>query len=234
MAILLDRDDRPWWRQRWMMIVAGYSLAVLSGMACAALVIHDPNWHTGLPWERHLLLALHVHLPRVIDAAMLVFPWFGTNISLIPVVLAVVVWLWWKKKRPHLAMWLLVVQLGSYTLNPALKALYDRERPSLFPRRGWYGWSSFPSGHAIASVAVLMTVALMLHRERGWRWPFFVFGGIAVLSLYSRLYLGVHWPMDVLAGVIVGLVWLAFTAVAFNGVRSKEQGAVKERQPIEQ
>lgn len=215
------RSPRPWWRQRWLTIGAGYALAFLTGMAFAAWVAHQGYWRDGLPWERRLAFALHPALPGWLDALMLVFPWFGTNISLIPGVLAAVVWLWWRRRRPHLAMRLLVVQLGSYTLNPALKALYDRPRPDLFERRGWYGWSSYPSGHAIASVAVLLTVALMLHRERGWTWPFRVMVPLSALSLWSRVYLGVHWPTDVIGGALVGAVWLAMTTIAFREGRRR-------------
>ena len=110
----------------------------------------------------------------------------------------------------------MVVQLGSYLLNPSLKALFDRARPDMFARRGWYGWSSYPSGHAIASVAVLMTIALIIHHVKGWRWPFYLALTIMACSMYSRLYLAVHWPTDVFAGAIVGGSWLAVTAWAFR------------------
>lgn len=162
------------------------------------------------------MIRIHHPLPTVIDRLMLVFPWFGTNITLIPGVAVVAWWVWAKARRRHLAVQLIVVQLGSYLLNPSLKALFDRARPDLFERRGWYGWSSYPSGHAIASVAVLITIALILHRVKGWRWPYVVALIIMLSSMYSRLYLAVHWPTDVLAGAIVGGAWLAVTAWAFR------------------
>jgi undecaprenyl-diphosphatase len=161
-------------------------------------------------------MRIHTPLPSVIDSLMLVFPWFGTNISLIPAVAVLCWWLWVKKRERHYAVRLAVVQLGSYLLNPSLKALFDRDRPDLFPRRGWYGWSSYPSGHAIASVSVLITVAIVIHRLTGRRWGYYTFIPIMAASLYSRMYLGVHWPTDVLSGVVVGGVWLVATAYAFG------------------
>src|SRR4029077_12578638 len=142
------------------------------------------------------------------DALMLVFPWFGTNISLIPAIALICGWLWRCGER-NLARRLGVVQLGSYRLNPSVKAVFDRARPQLFERRGWYGWSSYPSGHAIASVSVLLTLAIVIHRLTGRRWGYYTFIPIMIASLYSRLYLGVHWPTDVFAGIAVGLAWLA-------------------------
>ena len=209
-------ESAPWWRQRWGTICGGYALASLAGIACAEYFRHAGDWDHGLPWERALLVRLHTPLPHLLDSAMLVFPWFGTNISLIPAVAAIVVWLWVRCRDRENAVRLGVVQLGSYLLNPTLKALFDRDRPDLFPRRGWYGWSSFPSGHAIASISVLLTLAIILHRVKGWTWTYWVFIPIMLASLYSRLYLGVHWPSDVIAGALVGFVWLGATMYAFR------------------
>ena len=221
-------ETRPWWRQRWLTIAAGYSFAFLSGMAVAAWAKRSGGWQHGTQWERSLMIAWHVHLPAWLDALIYASPWLGTNITLIPGVLVGVWWLWARAKRPHLAMRLLIVQLGSYVLNPALKDLYGRPRPDLFPHRGWYGWSSFPSGHAIASIAVLFTVAAILHRERGWTWTYWLLVPVSLLSLYSRIYLGVHWPIDVLAGVIVGIVWFVMTSLAFRDESAKERAEKSE------
>jgi undecaprenyl-diphosphatase len=108
------------------------------------------------------------------------------------------------------------VQLGSLTLNALLKDIFDRPRPELFEQRGQHAWAAFPSGHAIASVSVLLTVAILLRRERGWNWPMRAAVALLVISLYSRLYLGVHWPTDIVGGLLVGLAWLGATLAAFR------------------
>lgn len=209
-------ERRRWSRQRWRLLAVGFVGCFLLGAAYAHFIQKAGDWSHGLPWERVLMIRLHHPLPTVLDRLMLVFPWFGTNITLIPAILIAVVWLWRWERRRHMAIQLAVVQLGSYLLNPSLKAMFDRARPDMFERRGWFGWSSYPSGHAIASVSVLMTTAIILHRVKGWRWPYWVAGAIIIASMYSRMYLAVHWPTDVLAGAIVGGAWLAVTAVAFR------------------
>jgi undecaprenyl-diphosphatase len=208
-------------------------ITAVIGAAFALLVQSSGDWRVGLPWERALLLKIDRSVPSVVDRAMLGLPWLGTNLTLFPIVSAVSLWLWRKKARGELALQLMVTVVGSLILNAVLKDVFGRPRPDLWPHRGQYQWSAYPSGHAIAGVAVFFTIARMLHRQRGWRWPFAVAGTLLVVNLYSRLFLGVHWPTDVIGGLIVGLTWLCSTEYAFapfaasnsvNGVRPATDG----------
>jgi undecaprenyl-diphosphatase len=105
--------------------------------------------------------------------------------------------------------------LGSLLLNALLKDVFDRPRPDLWPRRGQYQWAAYPSGHAIVGIAVYFTITRVLYRELRWRWPFVVAVALLAVSLYSRLYLGVHWPTDVIGGLLLGVVWLMAVQIAF-------------------
>jgi membrane-associated phospholipid phosphatase len=213
---------RPWRRQRWLLIAAGYAAAFLTGMAFARWLRSYGDWHDGLAWERDLLRAMRGALPDWWDVVLVLLGWLGTNITLIPLTACLALWLVFKKKRYHDAVYLVVVQLGSFSLNPALKFLYGRSRPDILAKRGWYGWTAYPSGHAIASVAVLITIAVVLWRAEGWRWPTYVVLPLLAVSLFSRVYLGVHWPTDVIGGALVGAVWLLFTYLAFRDDRRRE------------
>ena len=200
---------------RWGLVGAGLLLAYLAGLAIGLAVRAAGWWTAGAPWEYAVLAAAHATVSPALDVVMLTLPWIGTNYTLMPVVALAVVWLWRRRLRRE-AVHLLVVQLGSALLNPALKFSLVRERPHIYPLRGQFALPSFPSGHAIAVTAVVFTAACLARRRAGVRWPLLVAGAFWVVVMYSRLYLAVHWPTDVIAGIVVGSIWLATTLAAFG------------------
>jgi membrane-associated phospholipid phosphatase len=219
-----DRRLTPHRPPRWGVVVSGYLVALAFGAGYSAFIKSFGDWNSGAHWERALMLAIHAHtLPDSVAYAVDAAPWIGTNLTLFPVAAALSLW-FWRRGRLDLAVWLMVAELGCLTHNYFLKHLFERDRPNLFERVGWYGWGSYPSGHAMASIAVLGTIALMLLRERGWRWPLVVVLVVALVNAYGRIYHGVHWPSDVLAGGVVGLLWLLFTAIAFDGLPRRRSG----------
>jgi undecaprenyl-diphosphatase len=178
---------------------------------------HTHVWQGGATWERAMLSDVHAHaLPAWLDQGMFMVPLLGTNLVILPAVLIVGLWLWKRKRQPRLALQLLIVSIGSLSLNPTMKHLLDRDRPDLFPQRGMFNWASYPSGHAILTTAFYFTIALMLWRMRGWRWPFAVALALVTITCYSRIYLSVHWPTDIIGGLLIGAVWLAGTWLSFS------------------
>jgi undecaprenyl-diphosphatase len=189
------------------------------GAAYALWLRSSGDWNAGLPWERAFMLSLDRNVPRVVDLIMLGLPWLGTNLTLLPIIAAFSLWLWLKKGRRELAAHLMITTVGSLIMNAVLKDVFNRARPELWPHRGQYQWASYPSGHAIVGVSVIFTVAMMLYRQKGWWWPLVVAAVMLVSNLYSRLYLGVHWPTDLIGGLIIGILWLGVTQYAFAPFR---------------
>jgi len=174
------------------------------------------------------MLSFHRPVPQLVDGVLLALPWLGTNLTLMPILSGVSLWLWKRRGRGELALQIMITVAGSLFMNAVLKALFDRPRPELWPHRGQYAWAAYPSGHAIVGVSVFFMIALMLYRERGWSWPFVVAGAMLTINLYSRLYLGVHWPTDVIGGLLLGLVWLIATQSAFAHFRARKPAAQAE------
>ena len=113
--------------------------------------------------------------------------------------------------KRHAAFAVLVAVGGGILISTLAKDFIDRPRPNLVPHGSYVATSSFPSGHSMMAATVYLTLAAMVARvgER-WRTRFFIlFAAIFVVLLVgvSRVYLGVHWPTDVLAGWSVGAGW---------------------------
>jgi undecaprenyl-diphosphatase len=109
------------------------------------------------------------------------------------------------------ALFVLVSSLGGWFLNAALKAVFSRPRPDIVPHLREVMTLSFPSGHALTSAAVYLTLGVLLMRVARRPLARFYCLGVAMLATVlvgsSRVYLGVHYPTDVLAGWLIGLSW---------------------------
>lgn len=114
-------------------------------------------------------------------------------------------------RRRRTALFVLVATTSGVVTMTALKAAFNRPRPHLFPHLDFVLWTSFPSGHAMISAVVYLTLGVLLARlmpSRALR--LYVFGVVVVLTGLigiSRIYLGVHWPTDVIAGWAAGAAW---------------------------
>jgi len=106
---------------------------------------------------------------------------------------------------------LLVAAAGGLLVSLLLKGLFDRPRPPFNSGLGYVATSSFPSGHSMLSAVVYLTIGtLMARASRRYRINIYfltIAMIVAIMVGVSRVYLGVHYPTDVLAGWSVGLIW---------------------------
>ena len=101
--------------------------------------------------------------------------------------------------------------IGSALLNLGAKQLFARQRPSLWESIAPESSFSFPSGHAMGSMTLACVLVLLAWPTRG-RWPLLVTMAVFVALVgLSRIYLGVHYPSDILAGWSAALTWSAAT-----------------------
>ena len=135
---------------------------------------------------------------------------FGGTFVLALTTMAVAVYFSVKRLWYALAF-LLTSVLGAFILSLSLKHFFSRARPDIIEHGSYTFTASFPSGHAMLSAAVYLTLGVLLARlERShWLKTYFILLGIFIsfMTGVSRVWLGVHWPTDVLAGWAGGTVW---------------------------
>jgi undecaprenyl-diphosphatase len=155
----------------------------------------DPSRPIGPPWiEESLLDLTAIGGPTVLGL----------------VVLAVIGFLL-LQTRFRTALFVATTWLSGEIVNSAMKHAFNRPRPTIVPHLREVFSTSFPSGHAMESAIVYLTLGTILMRVADSRLTKLYCLGIAVLLTVlvgtSRVYLGVHYPTDVLGGWIIGFVW---------------------------
>jgi undecaprenyl-diphosphatase len=128
--------------------------------------------------------------------------------------------------------------IGGALLGTGLKALFDRPRPDLVPHLVEVSNASFPSGHAMNSAVVFLTLGALLastHRSRRVRiYLISVAVGLTLAVGFSRVYLGVHWPSDVVAGWCIGAAWAILCWIAARLLQRTHQIEQPGAVPVEE
>ena len=192
------------------------SIIRLGGLAVAALAMWGFATIAQEVWEKEtyafdtsiLLYLRSLHTP-LRDRVMLAFTFFGEPNLLLALSVSLGIMLWVRKHRSE-ATTIAVTGAGALGLNILLKQLFARARPQLWERTVDVRFYSFPSGHAMISMVIYGLLGYLLGsrfpKQRWWIYSLTVIL-VAIIGL-SRLYLGVHWPTDIIAGYTAGLVWL--------------------------
>ena len=158
-------------------------------------------------FDQPMLVWLHAHASPRVDALFQLMSELGYHWGVVPVNIGLLAWLMWRRRyRDGLFFGLAV--LGSAALNLGAKAFFARGRPDLWLSLAPEDTYSFPSGHAMGS-ATLAVAAILLAWHTRWRWPVAAVGALFVLLVgLSRVYLGVHYPSDILAGWAAATAWV--------------------------
>lgn len=186
-------------------------------------------------FDKAVLLWIHTTLPGWLDGPMRVVTALGYYWVVLPL-LVLVVFLFYRRGWRLSAVLLAVSTAGSILLTTVLKAVFERARPELFDSGYHASFYSFPSGHATVAVGFYGMLTLILaYRLKGMaRWAVAVSGVLVVLLIgFSRLYLGVHYPTDVLAGYLAAPLWVICVGgvyvlwLSIRGLRAAESSRDK-------
>jgi undecaprenyl-diphosphatase len=182
-------------------------------------------------FDETILRWIYAHHSPALDATMIEITALGTGTVVLMIVGVAALFLTLTKHK-YSALLLLVATAGGLALDMVLKLRFDRPRPHVFAWGTNAVSSSFPSGHAMSAAIVYSTVAYLaarLQKHRWSRWLTMLISIVVILLICSsRLYLGVHYPSDVLAGVVIGLAWAGFCMALLEAVQRFSQRRAPE------
>ncbi|MET9540527.1 phosphatase PAP2 family protein [Streptomyces sp. NPDC006553] len=200
------------------------SSAVISGvLTVLLLVLVAAGWTPLLSFDRSVTEALHrdaVAEPGLTQVHRFLSDWVWDPWTMRALAAATVVLLWWGRER-RLALWVAATSLLAVALQQGLKTLVGRDRPQWTDPVDSARFAAFPSGHAMTAMVtcglLLWVLALRWRGEwRGWG----ALTTVAVVSVlgvgWTRVYLGVHWPSDVLGGWLLGWCCVATAILTYR------------------
>jgi undecaprenyl-diphosphatase len=218
---LIARHVPGFWAAMAVFLVIGLFLAAL---ATVLLVAVAGAIETGAMqrFDERALVWLAERRTPFLDDVMIHVTALGDGLVLVMLVGVVSVFLWLTRHRWSVYV-LLAGMFGGQVMNTLLKEVFARPRPDVIEALARVTTKSFPSGHAMSAFIGYGSIAYIIARLeptaalRRTTWA------IAVLTIlavgFSRMYLGVHYPSDVLAGFMAGLAWLGFVAAGVVAVR---------------
>jgi undecaprenyl-diphosphatase len=192
--------------RRWALL--GLFTGVLLPFGIVGAIAEDVWEREGFAWDAPILWALHRHTTPLLDAIMLRATDQGGPAPMAALAALILAGLLISRRLGD-ATFLALAVGGAAALNFLAKAVFQRQRPVLWPalvRETDYG---FPSGHAMGSCAVIVALIILAWPSR-WRWVALALGLPFVLLVgLSRVYLGVHYPSDIVAGWCAALFWVS-------------------------
>jgi undecaprenyl-diphosphatase len=205
-------------------VIEGETRALDSRILLAMRVPGDPADPVGPPWLEEA--------GRDITAL--------GGMTVLAVLTAAVAGLLWLQRHRSTMVFLVVAVAGGMLATSLIKAGFDRPRPDLVPHGMHVVTASFPSGHSMQAAVTYLTLAVLSARVQSrWVIKVYLIALAALLTVavgISRVYLGVHWPTDVVAGWCAGAVWalscwLVARGLARRGaVEPESSGALPARQ----
>jgi undecaprenyl-diphosphatase len=193
-------------------LVAGLAVAAIGTAIFVSVASHVRSGNTQA-FDNAVIRWMGAHHTGTWDDIMLEITALGTG-TVVMMIVAVAALFLVLTQHKYSAVLLLVSTFGGLVLNMILKLGFNRPRPAIFVPEVHAVSSSFPSGHAMSAAIVYGTVAYLAARlhKRLWARVLVMTAALIIIVLISvsRMYLGVHYPSDVIAGVAIGLAWAGF------------------------
>lgn len=187
--------------------------AVFLMLVIGFVKITDDVFENESLWiDKAILNAVHGYSSAFLDSLFIVITQFGGVLGIIAITAIILSFLIYRRKYKNALIVGLTVA-GAALLNVILKLIFERTRPDLWQQLVVETSFSFPSGHAMLSSALALSVIFICWKTR-YRWLMVMLGSLFIVVIgFSRLYLGVHYPTDILAGWVVSAAWLTIVGI---------------------
>lgn len=178
----------------------------------------------GILFDRFILEYLHMNPNPAFFSAMKFISFIGSGTFLFPAMGFLIIYFLYKK-RYNISLILLINTLGSFISNYLLKQVFQRTRPLEFMQVK-QGGLSYPSGHSMVTMSMYLTIAYLLTRKKANKKTRLLVYSLMILIILtmglSRMYLGVHWPTDIIGGYIGGYL-VYYISLRFVNLSEKEE-----------
>lgn len=191
-------------------LAASFAITLIMA-AVFAVLARDVHQGDTLAFDQSVLRSINEHSSDGLNAFFLIVTEFGgvTAVTIVSIVLFC--YLLYKNKR-YGALLVAAGVGGAAAINYLAKITFERTRPDLWQQLITETTYSFPSGHSAGSSALAVCVVALLWRTK-WRIPAVCIASVYIIVIgFSRMYLGVHYMTDVIAGWIVGITWVLIVA----------------------
>jgi membrane-associated phospholipid phosphatase len=198
----------------------GFLLALLIGVFLPLQIFGDlaeDVWENqgGFPWDIPILLAIHSTARPQLDTFASILTKFGVFWGVFPIAIVTAAFLLIRRRWYSLA-YVITTLVGSAIINRTVKVLLHRVRPHLWTSPAPESDYGFPSGHAMSSMTLVAVLVILTWGSR-WSWLILAIGSVFVVAIgWTRLYLGVHYPSDILAGWAVSIAWAVGVSLLIN------------------
>ncbi len=203
------------------LLFGGVYLPLLIFFLLAVVIWYNP---TGLDWEVNLLEAIHKTTTPELNKLAGTATNLGTYLGVAPAT-AILSLILLVKRNWYRMTYVLISLWGCWGISYTMKILFHRVRPHLwelfYPLPLDY---AFPSGHAISSMTLAATLVILAWGSR-WFIPALIGGGLFTLLIaWTRLYLGVHFPTDIIAGWMLAISWAIGIHIILRGIFRVDYG----------
>ncbi len=214
------------WRALVVLFVGVYVPLQIFGL----LALKVEQYQGGFPWDLPILVTVHSLARPQLDEFAVLLSKLGSFWTVLPMLIAIALILLGQRRWRSL-IYLLITASGSAIINRTAKEFWHRVRPDLWVSAAPEFDYSFPSGHAMTSMT-LVAILVILTWDSVWCWLTVMLGSLYILAIgWTRLYLGVHFPSDIIAGWLVAIAWAMGVNLIISPF-SQSANIISDDQPV--